>query len=139
MTTQTSAFDQVVQRISKGKYMTLTTFRSNGQAVVTPVGCVVDSGTLYVLTPPSTGKVKRIRSNGRAKVAPSNMQGTVPPGAPSAEGAARLLDAAETARVQDLMSRRSCMYRLVRVSDSLLRRQRPLVAIAITRSPLPER
>ena len=49
---------------------------------------------------------------------------------------ARLLDAAGTARAQDLMAGRSFMYRLVRVSDSLLRRQRPLVAIEITAGPV---
>jgi PPOX class probable F420-dependent enzyme len=125
-------YEQAVSRIARGKYVSLTTFRRNGQAVVTPVGCVVENGVLYALTPPDTGKVKRIRANGRAVIAPCSMHGTIPSGAPSVEGAARLLDEAETARVQGLMVRRSFMYRLVRIADRAVRRHRPLVAVAVT-------
>jgi hypothetical protein len=45
---------------------------------------------------------------------------------------ARLLDAAETARVRRLMARRSPMYRTVRVLDRILRRRHPLIGIAVT-------
>ena len=44
---------------------------------------------------------------------------------------ARLLDPAATARVQDMMRQRFLMYRLVRLVDRALRRERRLVAIAI--------
>lgn len=98
----------------------------------TPVGALVHDGTLYALTPPDSGKVKRIRDNPRVTIAPCAMNGTVPEDAPTATATARLLGPAETARVQELMKRSFLMYRLVLLLDRLLRRERPLVAIAVT-------
>ena len=127
-----TTFDSALERIGKGPHVSLTTFRSDGQAVVTPVGCVIEGGALYALTPLDTGKVKRIRNNARVVIAPCTMRGTVPADVPGVEGVARLLDEAETERVQRLMMRHSFLYRLVRVSDRVRRRRRPLVAIAVT-------
>jgi uncharacterized protein len=126
------SFERAAERIGAGKYVLLTTFRKNGRPVATPVGCVVEAGTLYMLTPPDTGKVKRIRNNSRVTLAPCTMSGTVLDGAPTTEGTARLLDEAEAARVQQMMMRRTFMYRLVRILDRVLRRRRPLAAIAVT-------
>ncbi|QXE34006.1 PPOX class F420-dependent oxidoreductase [Streptomyces sp. GMY02] len=128
------AFEAALNRIGKGLYVSLTTFRKDGRAVVTPVGCVIEGGTLYVLTPPDTGKVKRIRNSGRVVIAPCNGRGTVPAGAPEVEGVARLLGEQEIARVQHYMVQRTFLYRLVRIADRVLRRKRPLVAIAVTES-----
>lgn len=132
MTTPRSDFDQALDRIGKGSHVSLTTFRRNGQAVPTPVGGVVQDGTLYVLTPPETGKVKRIRNNPQVTIAPCNMKGVVPAGAPTVGATARLLDPVETARVEEMMRRRFFMYRLVHLLDRVLRRERRLVAIAVT-------
>ncbi|MGW1209263.1 PPOX class F420-dependent oxidoreductase [Streptomyces sp. NPDC002499] len=131
MSTPSSDFQQALDRIGKGKHVSLTTFRRNGQPVPTPVGSLVHDGTLYALTPPDTGKAKRIRSTPRVTIAPCDMKGTVPAGAPTVSATARLLDPAETARVQDLMKRRFLMYRMVRILDRALGRERRLVAIAI--------
>ena len=90
------------------------------------------NGTLYALTPPDTGKAKRIRNNPQVDIAPCGMNGTVPDDAPTATATAWLLDAADTAHVQELMKRRFFMYRLVRLADRALRRERRLVAIAVT-------
>ena len=60
----------------KARYINLTTFRRNGQAVPTPVWFVVHEGRLYVTTSEQSGKVRRIRANGRAQVAPSDLRGT---------------------------------------------------------------
>ena len=131
MTTPRSDFDQALNRIGRGSHVSLTTFRRNGQAVPTPVGGLVQDGTLYVLTPPDTGKVKRIRNNPQVTIAPCNMKGTVPADAPEVRATARLLDPAETARVEEMMRRRFFMYRVVHLLDRALRRERPLVAIAV--------
>jgi PPOX class probable F420-dependent enzyme len=132
MTTPRSDFDQALDRIGRGGHVSLTTFRRNGQAVPTPVGGLVQDGTLYVLTPPETGKVKRIRNNSQVTIAACDMKGAVPAGVPAVRATARLLDPAETARVQELMRRRFFMYRLVRLLDRALGRERRLVAIAVT-------
>ncbi|MGW3288681.1 PPOX class F420-dependent oxidoreductase [Streptomyces sp. NPDC001002] len=131
MSTPSSDFQQALDRIGKGKHVSLTTFRRNGQPVPTPVGSLVHDGTLYALTPPDTGKAKRIRNIPRVTIAPCDMKGTVPAGAPAVSATARLLDPTETARVQELMKRRFLMYRLVRILDRALGRERRLVAIAV--------
>ncbi|MEU8951470.1 PPOX class F420-dependent oxidoreductase [Streptomyces sp. NPDC048489] len=125
-------FAEALGLIAASKHILLTTYRKNGNGVSTPVGSLVHDGTVYVLTDPGTGKVKRIRNSGAVHIAPCSMGGTVPGGAPATPATARLLDAAETGRVQDLMTKRFVMYRLVRIADRILRRRRPLIAIAIT-------
>lgn len=65
------------------KYLNLETFRKNGEAVRTPVWFAEDLATdlagpaakLYVYTIGNTGKVKRIRHNGRVRIAPCNASG----------------------------------------------------------------
>jgi PPOX class probable F420-dependent enzyme len=62
------------------RYVSLTTFRKNGEAVRTPVWMAPDpqrAGVLYVFTGGSAGKVKRIRDNSRVELAPCTMRGKV--------------------------------------------------------------
>ncbi len=59
------------------RYVNLATFRRNGQEVKTPVWIAAGDGKTYVYTNVRSGKVKRIRNNGRARVAPSDMRGNV--------------------------------------------------------------
>lgn len=73
MTQQISAFPNLAGH----QYMLLSTFRKNGQAVPTPVWFAESDGKLYVYTRPTAGKIKRIRANGRATVAPCDARGTV--------------------------------------------------------------
>jgi uncharacterized protein len=69
----------------KGKYLSLETFRKNGQAVRTPVWFAAEPGSpaspsaakLYIYTVDNTGKVKRIRRNARVRIAPCDMRGNV--------------------------------------------------------------
>ena len=62
------------------KYINLETFRKNGQGVRTPVwfGEEPPQGPpekLYVYSTADSGKSKRIRNNGRVRVAPCDMRG----------------------------------------------------------------
>ncbi len=65
----------ITQYFASHNYINLTTFRKNGQEVPTPVWFVEMDGRLYVFTGAQTGKAKRIRVNGRARVAPSDGRG----------------------------------------------------------------
>lgn len=64
-------------------YLSLETFRKNGDGVPTPVwfaadpGKRIDSGeaSLFVYTVGNTGKVKRVRNNARVRVAPCDRRG----------------------------------------------------------------
>jgi hypothetical protein len=57
--------------------MQLTTYRKTGVGVPTPVGFAPQADMLYVTTPPTAGKLKRIRNSGRVTVAPCTRKGAV--------------------------------------------------------------
>ena len=57
------------------KYLNLETYRNNGQAVRTPVWFVIHNGVIYVTTPSTTGKVKRLNHNKNVRIAPSDLKG----------------------------------------------------------------
>jgi uncharacterized protein len=65
------------------KYLNLETFKKSGEGVKTPVWFAADPSArldsseakLYVYTVGVSGKVKRIRNNGRVRIAPCNASG----------------------------------------------------------------
>jgi PPOX class probable F420-dependent enzyme len=67
------------------RYLNLETFRKNGQGVRTPVwfaagpasGIARGVAKLYVYSTSDSGKVKRIRNSGRARIAPCDRGGQV--------------------------------------------------------------
>ena len=58
------------------KYLNLETYRKNGQAVRTPVWFIIDNGVIYVTTPSTAGKIKRLTHSKNIRIVPSNMRGT---------------------------------------------------------------
>jgi PPOX class probable F420-dependent enzyme len=76
------------------KYALLVTFRRDGTPVPTPVWFGLDDeGRLYTRTESDTAKVKRIRRDPHARVAPATVRGK--PVGPVAEGQARIVPASE--------------------------------------------
>ena len=65
-----------LDQFEKQKYLSLETFRNNGESMKTPVWFVQEGETMYVLTVANSGKVKRIRNNGCVNVTPCKMDGT---------------------------------------------------------------
>jgi PPOX class probable F420-dependent enzyme len=57
------------------KYISLKTFYKSGKGVATPVEFADKDGKLYVNTRKKSWKVKRIRGNSRAKIAPCTIRG----------------------------------------------------------------
>src|SRR5258708_32906806 len=69
------------------KYCLLISFRRSGEPVPTPVWFGLDAdGRLFVRTEAGAAKVKRIRADGRVRVAPASSRGK--PTGPLAAGAA---------------------------------------------------
>ncbi len=58
-------------------YVNLATFRRNGKEVRTPVWIAGTDRLYYVFSAASAGKVKRIRANGRVKLAACNARGKI--------------------------------------------------------------
>ena len=63
--------------LGDAQYIALETFRKNGDGVITPVWVAGENGNLYVWTDANSWKVKRIRNNGRVRVAVSDARGNV--------------------------------------------------------------
>jgi PPOX class probable F420-dependent enzyme len=67
------------------RYLSLETFKKNGEGVRTPVwfaealadSTVIGGMPLYVYTIGNSGKVKRIRNNPQVRIAPCDMRGNV--------------------------------------------------------------
>jgi uncharacterized protein len=59
------------------KYLSLETFKKNGDGVKTPVWFLLHNDLLYVYTEADSWKVKRIRNNPRVRVALCTMRGRV--------------------------------------------------------------
>lgn len=59
------------------KYLSIETYRRNGEPVRTPVWFVELGGTLFLRTAKSTGKYKRIRNNPAVRIAPCDRWGNI--------------------------------------------------------------
>ena len=59
------------------RYVSLATFKRDGSIVATPVWFAAVDGLLYVFTAGDSGKVKRLRSNPRARVARCDARGRI--------------------------------------------------------------
>ncbi len=77
--------------LATARYVNLTTYRRDGTPVTTPVWWVARGDRFYVGTTRNTGKVKRIRANGRVRVIACDASGRRESGVARA-GTARLVD-----------------------------------------------
>jgi PPOX class probable F420-dependent enzyme len=89
MVVKTDAFTN----LDKEKYMSLTTFRKTGEAVITPMWFAESKGTIYAETGVNAGKLKRMRHTERVTLAACALSGKVT-GA-EIEGRARILSEPE--------------------------------------------
>lgn len=79
-------------------YVNLTTFRKSGEAVPATVWFALVGDSVYVTTPPDSGKMKRIRNDPRVVMTPCNAWGR--PRGESVEGVARIIDGAAPERAE---------------------------------------
>ena len=68
----TTSFDPAAER-----YVSLATYRRNGAEVLTPVWLAQSGQHYYVFSEGGAFKVKRIRANPQAKIAPCDLRGKV--------------------------------------------------------------
>ena len=64
-----------IKQFENQQYMNIETFRKNGQGVKTPVWFAQDGETLRIWTQADAGKAKRIRRDGKVRIAPSTASG----------------------------------------------------------------
>ena len=104
------------------QFIRLTTFRKSGVGVPTQVWFAQVGDTLYITTMPEAGKVKRIRNNPCALVAPCDARG-VATGA-DVEAHARLLAPDDAARAYEaLRAKYGFRYDLIHLLGRVIRRR----------------
>ena len=112
------------------KYLTLETYRRNGQAVRTPVWFAEDAGVFYIYSLADAGKIKRMRRNPRVRVVPCSFRGAAL--GTWVNATARVLDRDDAARGDELLDRK---YGWQRKLGNLWRRivpkERAVVAIEL--------
>ena len=119
--------------LGRRKQVSLTTFRKDGRPVATAVWHVIDGGQVLIVTEPGSGKVKRLRNSGRVVLAPCDIRGRVPAGAPSFEGTARLVEDPEgVARIRAVLARRYVSARIGHFLQRLLRRPSDSIGVVVT-------
>jgi PPOX class probable F420-dependent enzyme len=91
------------------KYLSLESYRKNGEGVRTPLWFVEDNGTLYFYTVAHSYKVKRIHNNPRVRVAPCDVRGKVK--GEWVDATARRLDQAEARHADDLLNRKYGLFK----------------------------
>ncbi len=120
--------DETSGQFSGKKYVSLETYRRNGTAVRTPVWYAEADGVLYVYTLANAGKVKRLRVNSRARIAPCDMRGKIL--GEWIEAEARVVSGEEEKRGQELLRKKYHPWKSIGDFFSRLRgRQQAIIAV----------
>ena len=116
-------------------FVSLTTFRKNGERISSPVWIARDGDTLLVITPEESGKVKRIRNNGHVEIRPSSRMGKVADGIEPVSGFAEIVTDTPTAtRLTHVIQKKYGLeYRIIMLIERIAaRRQKPRLILRIT-------
>jgi uncharacterized protein len=89
---------------NRNKYISLETFKKNGEGVKTPVWFVLHDDALYAYTEADSWKVKRIRNNPRVRVALCTVRGRVI--GPWVDGTASFVEGSERLVADRLLDRK---------------------------------
>jgi PPOX class probable F420-dependent enzyme len=118
------------ERLAAEKYVMVTTFRKNGDAVNTPVWAAGDDGELVVWSDRQAGKVKRIRNSGRVELQACDARGRKTHGEIVA-GEARLLGDEATERTRSVIAKKYGIVGQVTMFFSRLRGRERTIGISI--------
>ena len=109
------------------KYISLETFKKNGQGVKTPVWFVLHNDALYVYTEADSWKVKRIRNNPRVRVAVCNIRGDVKGG--WFDGTASIVEGDERLAADKLLDRKYFLKVIFNFLSRINRHKRAMIKI----------
>jgi PPOX class probable F420-dependent enzyme len=119
--------DSTLAWLGDQKYISLETFKKNGEGVKTPVWFVLHDGALYLYTEATSWKVKRIRNNPRVRVAPCSVRGVVK--GPWVEATASIIDGDERRAADKLLDRKYFMKVILNLLTKLNRHERAMIKI----------
>ena len=119
--------DPTLAQFVDQKYISLETFRKNGQGVKTPVWFVLHNDAFYVYTEADSWKVKRIRNNPRVRVAVCTIRGTVK--GPWLDATATLVEGDERHAADKLLNRKYFLKAVLNVLSRINRHERAMIRI----------
>ena len=123
--------------LGRERYVNLATTRRNGREVRTPVWIAPDGDRLVVYTNVTSGKVKRIRNDGRARLAPCDLRGGLQ--GDWVDATARMLDdpADREQGLRAIERKYGWQMRLARLAAQLSGRwaQRGVIEISVPMAP----
>ena len=109
------------------KYISLETFKKNGQGVKTPVWFVLHNDALYVYTEADSWKVKRIRNNPRVRVAVCSARGVVK--GPWLDATASMVEGDERLAADRLLDRKYFLKVIFNFLSRINRHKRAMLKI----------
>lgn len=122
-------------RLADEKFVSLTTYKKNGDAVASPMWIGRDGDTLVVWTPAETWKVRRVRRDPRVRLIPCGRTGKVDTTQPALTGQAEVIDDhREVSRIESIIRRKyGLVYRVMTVVETIAARGRkPRVGLRIS-------
>lgn len=119
----------MLDQLEGKQFINLETYRRDGRAVRTPVWFVREGNAAYVWTQADSGKAKRVRNNGKVKVAPCERDGAVI-GAWSSAMAREMRDDASVQKVQGMMRKKyGLMMRMFELMGGVRPQQRTVIEL----------
>jgi len=119
--------DPKLAQFDRQKYVSLETFKKNGQGVKTPVWFVLHKNAFYVYTEADSWKVKRIRHNPRVRVAVCNIRGAIK--GPWLDATASLVDGDERLAADKLLDRKYFLKKVFNVLTRINQHKRAMIKI----------
>ncbi len=108
-------------------YISLETFKKNGQGVKTPVWFVVHERALYAYTEAESWKVKRIRNNPRVRVAVCDVRGRIK--GPWLDATASLVEGDQRLAANRLLDRKYFLKKIFNFLTKINRHERAMIKI----------
>jgi len=127
--------ESTAARLGDEKFVSLTTFKRNGDAAASPMWIVRDGNQLLAWTPADAWKVKRIRRDPRVTLRPCGRTGKVRAEQPVLAGTGEVItDPNQLARVESLIKHKYGLeFRVVTLIETVAARGRkPRVVLRIT-------
>lgn len=116
------------EELGDEKYISLETFKKNGQGVKTPVWFVLHNGAFYVYTEADSWKVKRIRNNSRVRVAKCDIRGNVK--GEFIDATASLIEGDERMMADKLLDQKYFLKIIFNVLTKINRHKRAMIKIS---------
>ena len=108
-------------------YVSLETFKKNGEGVKTPVWFVLHENAFYLYTKADSWKVKRIRNNPRVRVAVCNIRGDVK--GPWLDATASLVEGDERLAADKLLDRKYFLKKIFNFLTRVNRHTRAMIKV----------